>query len=211
MIEARFKPIDEWPLTPTPPHKRRSSPFRAGWTNTLDLLESELYHLKAKDIIVDGYFTFADIRNDGWPKSKARPSQPGIVLSFDTQRGRISMPCDTYNDWEANLRAIALTLENLRAIERYGVTTERGEQYTGWLKLSPVNPADEATEHAKTIAKFAYDSDSYFQILTSQADFEVAWKEATKKTHPDRIGGSGESLRQVIAARDRIRQIKCWL
>jgi len=61
------------------------------------------------------------------------------------------MPCDSFRDWEANLRAIALSLEHLRAVDRYGVTTEEEEQYTGWLRLPAAGATDEAVECAKVL------------------------------------------------------------
>lgn len=51
VIDCRFKPIDQWPHQQTPSWKRKKSPFKAGWSQTLDLLEKELNHLQAKDII----------------------------------------------------------------------------------------------------------------------------------------------------------------
>lgn len=210
MINCRFKPIDQWPGTPTPSWKRRKSQFKALWSQTLDLLERELYHLNAQNILIDGYFGYSDIRNDGWPKSKARPSQPGIVLSFGTKRGRITMPCDTYTEWEANLRAIALTLENLRAVERYGVTTERQEQYTGWLKLPAASADDEATACAQMLVKYSgFTITDASLVLSDQSEFERAWKSAARRTHPD-TGGSSEDFKQVIAARDQIKTLKGW-
>src|SRR5690349_1395878 len=116
MIDCRFKPIEKWPNQPTPQWKRQDSRFKAGWSQTLDLLERELNHLRAKDISIKGFFAAKDIRNDGWPKSSARPTQPGVILSFQSKQGRLVMPCDKYKDWESNLRAIALTLEHLRAV-----------------------------------------------------------------------------------------------
>lgn len=210
MIDCRFKPIDQWPHQQTPSWKRRKSPFKAGWSQTLDLLERELNYLQAKDIIVDGYFQFRDIRNDGWPKSTARPSQPGVILSFDTKRGRMSMPCDTYTDWEANLRGIALTLENLRSIERYGVTTERQEQYTGWLKLPAANSADEAVQHAQTLITHSGLASTIAKVITDPLEFDRVWRAATHRAHPDH-GGSNEAFHEVITARNRLKQLKGWV
>jgi hypothetical protein len=42
MIDCRFKPIEKWPSKPTPDWNRQYSRFKAGWQNTLDLLEREL-------------------------------------------------------------------------------------------------------------------------------------------------------------------------
>jgi hypothetical protein len=155
MIDCRFKPINAWPSKPTPEYRRSHSRFKAGWQATLDLLERELNRLKAMDINIEGFFSPKNIRNDGWPKSSARPTQPGVILSFTTKQGRMVMPCDSFRDWEANLRAIALSLEHLRAVNRYCVTTEEKEQYTGWLRLPAAGAADEAAECARILIQHA--------------------------------------------------------
>jgi len=213
MINCRFRPIDQWPGTPTKSPK--SGAFKAKWSATLDQLERELNHLRAKDIIIEGYFEFGQIRNDGWPKSLAKPSRPGVVLSFEiVKKGRMVMPCDTFDHWESNLRAIALTLEHLRAVERYGVTSDRQEQYTGWLKLPAASATDEAFECARVIAYKARDVNGAPESAAKKAVenagyFEVLWKDAARQTHPD-TGGNAENFKAVIAARDRIRALKGW-
>ena len=165
MIDCRFKPIEKWPSKPTPSWSRQRGQFKAGWQKTLDLLERELNRLSAKDITVEGFFRPADIRNDGWPKSSSRPTQPGVILSFSTKQGRMVMPCDRYDNWESNLRAIALTLEALRAVERYGAVSEQQEQYTGWLKLPAASATDEAAEYAKILIQHACVTYSPSQLL----------------------------------------------
>jgi hypothetical protein len=211
MIDCRFKPIEKWPTTPTPEYRRQYSRFKAGWSQTLDLLERELNHLKAKDVTVEGFFFVNEIRNDGWPKSSARPSQPGVVLSFTTKQGRMVMPCDKYTDWEANLRAIALTLEHLRAVERYGVTTEKQEQYTGWLRLPEASASDQATECAKILIQHACVTYAPSELLSDQGLFDEVWRVAVKRTHPDSNGGrDGGDFNRVINARERIKSLKGW-
>lgn len=214
MLQCQFRPISEWPGTPTPNYRQKAGTFKAGWSDTLDKLEKELNHLRAREIIIEGYFEFNQIRNDGWPKSSARPSKPGIVISFEIRgKGRMVMPCDTFNNWESNIRAVALTLEHLRAVERYGVTTEKQEQYTGWLKLPQASAADELAQHALTLCTYAgmvADIHHRTRVLNDQAFFEATWKQAVQKTHPDTVGGTGEKFRQVIAARNRIRVLKGW-
>src|SRR5262249_30229211 len=163
--------------------------FKAGWSQTLDLLERELNHLKAKDISIEGFFAPKDIRNDGWPKSSARPSQPGVILSFTTKQGRIVMPCDSFRDWEANLRAIALSIEHLRHVDHYGVTTEEKEQYTGWLRLPAAGANDEAAECAKILIQHACVGWTTSQVLNDQRLFDSVWREAARRTHPDANGG----------------------
>ncbi len=211
MIDCRFKPIEKWPSKPTPDWRRQYSRFKAGWKATLDLLERELGHLGAKDITIEGFFFLNDIRNDGWPKSSARPSQPGIVLSFTTKQGRMVMPCDKYTDWESNIRAIALTLEYLRAVERYGATSEKQEQYTGWLRLPAAGATDEAVECAKILIEHACTSFTPSLVLANQSVFDSVWREAVRRTHPDMNNGrDGGDFNNVINARERIKTLKGW-
>ena len=182
MIDCRFKPIEKWPLKPTPHYMRRHSRFKAGWQATLDLLEREL-----------------------------NQSQPGVILSFSTKQGRMVIPCDRYRDWEANLRAIALTLEHLRAVERYGATSEKQEQYTGWLRLPEASAVDEATECAKVLIQFASVGYAPVQVLSTLSLFDSVWREAVRRTHPDTNNGrDGSDFRKVIDARDRIKTLKGW-
>lgn len=209
MIDCRFKPIEKWPGKPTASWARKAGTFKAGWSSTLDLLARELNHLRAKDISLEAFFLPKDIRNDGWPKSSARPTQPGVVLSFSTKRGRIVMPCDRYTGWESNLRAIALTLEHLRAVERYGVTTDEQEQYTGWLKLPAASAVDEKTELAKVLIHHASVSHAPSQVVSEQRLFDSVWREAARRTHPD-TGGDSTDFHRVMNARDRLKELNHW-
>jgi hypothetical protein len=209
MIDCRFKPIEKWPGKPTANWARKAGSFKAGWQNTLDLMERELGYLNAKDISIEGFFFPKDIRNDGWPKSSARPTQPGVVLSFSTKKGRITMPCDRYTGWESNLRAIALTLEHLRAVERYGVTTEEQEQYTGWLKLPAASAVDEKTELAKILIHHASVAYVPSQVVADLKIFDSVWREAARRTHPDR-GGISADFRKVMSTRDRLKELNSW-
>ena len=121
MINARFVPIDVWPQEKT--KGRSSSPFSVKWVKLLDDLEIELNKIGAKDIVIQVALSCNDIRTDGWPKATAVFREPGVILSFVKRGGEeISFPCDTYSHYQANLRAISLTLTALRSIDRYGVS-----------------------------------------------------------------------------------------
>ncbi len=188
MIDLVFRPLKA-PLART----RKSSPFRATWLKTLDLLEKELALLGAKDIIVQAGFELTEIRNDGWPRGGARAKHPAVVLSFRDRNGNpLSFPCDTYASYEDNLRAIGLSLEALRAVNRYGVTKGH-EQYQGFAQLpAPPDPnswtADEAaawlSERAPTFGTHA--------ILTHESTFRNAYRAVAALAHPDQGGNSDE-------------------
>jgi len=142
MLNATFRPLTQWPPGPRTETKKDGR-FKATWVQTLDLLEHELGKLRAKDVVIqiEDPEGIKGIRNDGSIRIVSRSyfrSLSGIVLSFESPKGNISMPCDRYEFWQDNLRAIALSLEALRAVDRYGVT--RGnEQYRGWAQLPASN------------------------------------------------------------------------
>jgi hypothetical protein len=125
-VNFLYEPLVTWPGKLTT--NRRRAPFRASYGKTLDLLERELAHLGAKTVILQVALQRADIRLDGRPRSGAKAAHPGVVMTFQSKHGPLSYPCDRFDAWEDNIRAIALSLEHLRAVDRYGVTGN-GQQY----------------------------------------------------------------------------------
>jgi hypothetical protein len=122
-----FRPIDVWPGELT--RERRRSPFGSDYASTLDLLGREMAHLRARDAVLMLALQESDLRRDGMPRSGARPAHPGVIVAFDSKHGPLKYATDVFTDWQSNLRAVALGLESLRRVDRYGIT-KRGEQYT---------------------------------------------------------------------------------
>lgn len=91
--------------------------------------------LGGDDILLGVGLSESDIRLDGQPRANARAmGHPGVEVSFNTKAyGRLTYATDQYTDWQDNVRAIALSLEALRAVERWGVS--KGRQYTGFALL----------------------------------------------------------------------------
>lgn len=148
-LDVRFRPLDGyWPEQQTPDHERKSNPFRTRWEpgqrggkvpwgDTIEKLAREFDQLDAIDIVVRMDLRENQIRNDGFPYANASPGHPGVVISFELPDvGRVEYCADTYHNWKANVRAIAKTLENLRACERWGVLNQR-QQFRGSKALPP--------------------------------------------------------------------------
>ena len=135
-VRLTIRPLPVWDLPETPERLRRSrSTFKAPWQTTVDLLGRELVNLGAKGGVICADFREQDLRLDGLPRSGApAPAHPGIKVMFDSKYGALSYATDSCRFWQHNVRSIALGLEALRAVDRYGVT-RRGEQYTGWLAI----------------------------------------------------------------------------
>lgn len=179
-LDATFRPISTWPGQMT--RNRKRSRFDSPWAMTLDLLKTELRHIGARNIVIELALSESEIRGDGYPRAQARPEHPGVILSLESRHGPLRYPCDTFTDWQSNLRAIALALEALRKVDRYGVT-KHGEQYKGWLRLS------DGVANGRLAAR----GREIIRLLGSE-------KAALLATHPDH-GGSPEDFRAVQAAR----------
>jgi hypothetical protein len=196
MIETKLVPLQVWPGKKTESWAQKRAVFRSTFQQTLDLMDRELRMLGAKEILIQAYCGQEDIRlSDGWLKSSARPKQPGIILTFKKKDGRIlSMPCDRFNKYEDNLRAIALSLEALRSVDRYGVT-QTGEQYKGWEALPPPGAQAVGDTYNEKWAKeiIRRFGNPYCPPMDAPMDvWEKAANAARFNTHPDKKGKAAD-------------------
>lgn len=199
MLNARFVPVGQWPGAETPPIQRRDSPFRSTYLATLDLIESELGKLRAREILIQAYFTRDQLRNDSWPKAGCTPARPGVILTFESSKGLMSFPCDAFSAYQGNLRAIGLGLKALRAVDRYGVTRS-AEQYKGWAQIEA--PKSRFTvEEAATFLMVCSNIPANL-IIGSEAQFRAAYRAAASKVHPDAAEGDTEAFLRVSSARE---------
>ena len=142
----QFVPMPTWPY-PSTEHRRSRSTFKASWTSTMALLDRELQMLDASSVLIGGLFTEHDVRRDGMLRSNARqPIHPGIEISFDSgvRDRRLVFRTDSCDFWQHNVRSIALGMEALRAVDRFGITGS-GEQYAGFLEIEAGSSASEPT------------------------------------------------------------------
>lgn len=186
------RPFDGAP----PPLGHRAAQFSASWPSTLELLARELRHLDAKQIVLELALRDRDIRVDGMPRADARLEHDGVRLSFSSKWGPLRYETGEYDGvpyrripgWQANVRAIALSMEALRTVDRYGVS-KRGEQYRGWRAIGMGSGDDSlaTAEHARAFL----------------AEWDGDVKRAIRETHPDR-GGDESVFRKVMRARELV-------
>lgn len=168
------------------------SQFQATYGRTLEDLERELGHLDAVDITIQAGFPKDKIRNDGWPYSSARPEHPGVVLQFrrPNEKDVLTFRSLKFASFEENLRAIALTMDALRRVDRYGVV--EGEQYAGFKRLEAGDPKEAAIEFIKAASGLKAGS------------MEEHYKAAARKLHPD-LGGSHDEFVRLQSAWQQIK------
>ena len=187
MLDVRFRPMED----PRKHRSRKRAAFRSKWNDTITLIEYEMGRLAARDIVIEAGFRLDQIRNDGWPYSKAVPSHAAVRLSFSSRGKPMAFPCDTYLTIDDNLRAVGLTLKSLRDIDRYGVTQD-AEQYKGWLRLE-APPAEDTLDYRKALQFVALHSGiSPKTIMSDDGMLKLAFRQAAKKLHPDTGGNEPE-------------------
>jgi hypothetical protein len=173
------------PAWPYPERPKATVPFRSGWDDTLAKLEQEIEAKGGSDVVIGIVCDESQISLSGSLKAGGRTAvrHPGAEVSFELESGqRITFHTDAYATLTHNLRAVAMGLEALRAVDRYGITSG-GEQYAGFAQLSPGGP------------------DSDRGRLLVEAHGTIA--KALKATHPDH-GGDPKQFADVQAYRTAV-------
>lgn len=213
MLNIQIRPIITWPGKEN--ENLKDSPFRSTYAQTLDLLESELdkagvvwSSLALEMWGINEY----DIRKDGALKATAKPDKPGVIFRFsrytngryDKTAGKwiydtqdISYPCDAFTWWQDNLRAIALSMESLRRVERYGVF-----KYDEIISRLALPSAEGKVSTRESAAAFLaqHSGVSMKEILFSDTARSAAYRRAAHALHPDKQGGVTDDFVKLTEA-----------
>lgn len=196
-MELLCRPLENWPREFTAERQRRN-PFRTNFEKTRRKLLQELGKLEAHTVVVQIAFPEREISPvTGWPRADRSPEHPGVIVNADTKHGALKWVCDAFEEWTANVHAIALTLDRLRRAELYGVT-RKGEQYIGWRLLPGPITAAATTMSIEAAARFVsqHADVGADRLIKSRAAWEKAYRTASRKLHPD-AGGAQNDWKQL--------------
>jgi hypothetical protein len=195
--KIQVEPLNEWMFPKA--ERRVYSQFSSRYEVTLHDLGRELDALGAfrhGGAAIQVVTTRGNIRRDGALRASAKVEHPGVALSFISDHGPLTFHCDRYQvhsiaregeAWTHNLRAIAKTLEALRAVDRYGAT-KTGEQYTGFMAIeNPSVTLSAARERLAEIGEADLDDTSDKHLV----------RKAREQAHPDRHGGNRHLWNEV--------------
>ncbi len=182
--------------------RRERGPFKVTtWRPIEVLLLRELSKLGAKNVRIAVDMPHPQSWNmQGTPRAGARAATPAVIVSFTRRDGaQLMFPCDTFNDWQTNIYAIAKSLELLRAIDRYQVMPEGRDQYTGaQLQITSGATAMSPDDAAALIG--ALSELPPHVILQEPSVAAMAIRIARRQSHPDTEGGSEEAYVRVTNA-----------
>lgn len=216
-LTIQVRPITKWPGKENDYPK--VSPFRCGYKDTLALLAYELDKVDAvtSSLILEMWVNPREIRKDGQLRADARVDKPGVVLALVRKTNRrwnaeqsryvytpqqLAYPCDAFNHWQDNLRAIALSLEALRKVERYGVF--KYDEIVSRLAL-PSAEGKVTTRDSAAAFLASHSGVAMKEILFSDTARSAAYRKAAQTLHPDRGGNPDEFVKlneanKVLAA-----------
>lgn len=201
------RPLTSWPGTPTPAFRRQRTPYRVGLRKTLQDLDRELRAIGGRGPLLEVAIDERQFRVDGRPYARATAEHPGVVLSIPrSDIGPLRFAADHLEHWQDNLRAIALTMEALRAVERHGAVRAR-EQYAGFKALpagaTPLPAAMTVEQAARTLAEL---TDPHQRIpglaaaLAAGRMIDASYRKAARTAHPD-AGGDPSTWAELDQAK----------
>lgn len=203
-----------WPKTwkRTDSHLRAAAPFfvtrttyddagvsryagrtRRSMSDAAEEVLRQLAQLGAQQVVIS---TNVELRNDGLPYSNRRPPEdPGAAVYFVLRKRPCVLASDKWKRVEDNLWAIAKHIEALRGQERWGVGSVE-QAFAGYTALPAPGDSTAAT---------------WYNVLGVSADCSyddalAAYRAEAMKTHPDKPGGSHESMSRLNASWDQARQ-----
>lgn len=137
-------------------------------------------------------------RRNGLPYSNQKePNDPGVAVYWKDRSGQQRcMAVDIYDRVADNLGAIAATLEAMRAIERHGGAEILERAFLGFQALPP--PVEGARPWWEVLG--FHDNES---VTLEKA--EQAFRELSKKLHPD-LGGDAGGFAELADAIRKARQ-----
>jgi hypothetical protein len=121
--------------------------------------------------------TDQELRVTGSPRRDRQPTSPAAAVYFVRKGKQLCIPCDKFSSVRDNIRAIGLTIQNIRQMERYGTSQTVEATLSGFAAL----PA-EASPNAGPRA--------WHEVLQVSPDADpsvirAAYRNLAAKYHPD--------------------------
>jgi hypothetical protein len=159
-----------WPKTE--PNRRETARFKTTISAALKNLKRQIELMGGTNTVLSSNYTLG----------AENPKESGVVAYFRWQQMDVAIPCDRWLKIEHNVQAIALTIEAMRGMERWGAKHMIKAMFTGFKAL----PAPKGSERPW------WDVLGIPQTSTRQ-QIEDAYFQKCKTCHPDK-GGTHEQM-----------------
>jgi len=186
-------PIDAYPLAwpvgwpRVTSYARKPGRYSVLFTKARDEAVRSVELLGGRGIVLS---TNIPLRRDGLPYAgMAEPADPGVAIYWeDRKRQPRVIACDAWSKVRDNVRAVGLTLEGLRAIDRAGASAILDRAFTGFAAL----PASTSPPWQATLGVVG---------RPTREEINEAYKALARIHHPDAPTGDVERMLELNAAR----------
>ncbi len=194
----------QWPdgWSRTAPDERKRSRFvnqrkeRLGVTLALNEVLAELRRMGASNVVLTSNLP---TRRDGLPYGDGRAGDPGIAVWFVLRDQERVFACDCWTTPADNMHAIALSIEALRGLERWGAADVVARAFAGFRALPAGDDAHAGTRsdpHTKRHWRDVLDVRSTdLTNVDLLAIVKARYRNLMKTAHPD--AGAASSARAV--------------
>lgn len=165
-----------WPRSP----RQERGPYKTSLAGALANLRDEVRRLGGSNLVLSSNVTLGS----------ESPKDPGVAAYFTYDKEPTCIPCDRWTTVAANVQAISLTIDAMRAIERHGAKHMVKAAFRGFQALPAPGRSwrDVLGFHPGT--------------YVTERDVEEAFKRLAQERHPDK-GGSTEAMAELNIARQQ--------
>lgn len=177
MVEAY--PL-QWPAG-YPRTARPSDTFRfypSSFAFETKSLKEQLGRMQAMGIVIS---TNIPTRSDGNPYSTySKRADVGVAVYFTVDNKAMALCCDKWNTVEANLRALVMSVDAMRGLDRWGVSEIMNRAFMGFKALP------------EKAASFPWWDVLGVSRTATKKEVDHAFKKKAKVNHPDHGGDPGK-------------------
>lgn len=143
-------------------------------------LRIELSRMNARGIVVS---TNIPVKGDGNPYATYnKPVDTGVAVYFQIDNKAMALCCDKWNTVEANLRALGMSVDAMRGLDRWGVSQIMERAFMGFKALP------------EKAASFPWWEVLGVSRECTKKEVEAGYKKKVKVCHPDNGGDTKKWL-----------------
>lgn len=197
MIENKTAYPLAWPDgKPRTSHRKTNSHFKKTFAAARDLCTNEIRRLGGTDLIIS---TNIPLKRNGVEAYATKWGQllsdPGVAVYFKRKGKQLCFACDSWHHVQDNMYAVALTIEALRGIARWGTGDMMEQAFRGFTAIP------ERSSH------------SIYEVLqvpinATEEQIKESYLKLVKKFHPDVFGGDPEKFILVKKAWDEFQKLR---
>lgn len=197
MVMAESFPL-QWPAGYPRTRSTRRAPYKAMTGRARDQVLHELKLMGVPDwnVIISSNVPVSE-RTMQMLAMRAEPADRGVAVYFRINEKPHVLACDKWDRVADNLRAIAMTVEAMRGMDRWGVSEMLERVFQGFAALPP--PPDSRPKKRHWSEVIGVSPSAHIDIV------EAHYRMMMKTAHPD-TGGTAQAAMELNTAIQEARR-----